>query len=109
MRPGNESSAHVVLGRDGRLNISVPFDSIAYHAAAGNYNRSHLSIEFCKAIPIDVGEYTLAQYEQGARLIRFWAERYSFALNRATIKGHSEIQTDRSDPGPLFDWARLLQ
>lgn len=111
-RPGNESSAHVVIDRQRNVNISVPYGLIAYHAAAkgpngesgGYYNRTRLAIEFCKRAPIGEGQYTDEQYAVGAEIIAEMADIYGFPINRETIKGHSEVQSDRLDPGPLFRW-----
>jgi N-acetylmuramoyl-L-alanine amidase len=37
INPGSKASAHLVIGRDGKITQLVPFDTIAWHAGNSSY------------------------------------------------------------------------
>jgi N-acetyl-anhydromuramyl-L-alanine amidase AmpD len=58
--------------------------------------------------------FTDQQYLRLADLIADICQRQAIPVklrpdhgNAATIIAHGDVQTDRSDPGPMYDWARL--
>ncbi|WP_305909703.1 1,6-anhydro-N-acetylmuramyl-L-alanine amidase AmpD [Methylomarinum sp. Ch1-1] len=104
-------SAHLLIRRDGEMIQFVPFDRRAWHAGqscfAGRDRCNDFSIgielEGCESTP-----YSDEQYQQLAAVTRLLLENYP-GLNKQAIAGHSDIAPGRkTDPGPSFDWDRLL-
>lgn len=109
---GVRVSSHLLISRRGRITQFVPFHRRAWHTGVSAFGgRSH-----CNAYSIgieligsDDTRYTDAQYRRLAEVLRALAARYP-ALSPSRIVGHAEIAPGRkTDPGPLFDWPRLLR
>lgn len=127
----NGVSAHYSVGEDGQLYQHVQDADIAYHAAAFgstptlNRTKPHwlpawqgepYSAVNKWTIGIELAGYaargfTPAQYVSLGALVRSLCERYGLPMTcldtdgqAARIVTHGSLQTDRSDPGPLFDW-----
>lgn len=83
----------------------VPDDLSAW--TAGQHNRYSLQVELVQ--PTRDHEYSTWQYEELARLIAWWREQHSIEL----VTGHEDTehgrQNGKSDPGPMFDWDRLME
>lgn len=129
----NGVSAHYVIAEDGALFQCVQDHDIAYHVAAfgGNpalnrnrpdwlpaYNGAYSAVNGV-TIGIELAGYAAtgfgaAQYATLNLLLDSLCAQYNLARTllpdagaAATIVTHGWLQTDRTDPGPLFDWDRL--
>jgi len=104
---GLRVSAHFLVGRDGALTQFVSCRDRAWHAGRSQWEGRTACNDFSIGIELEGSEfepYTGAQY---ATLWPLQAALYGAYPVRAT-RGHSEIAPGRkSDPGPLFDWARI--
>ena len=129
------TSAHYCIDRDGTLYRHVAEEHVAYHAAAfgskpglnreenrptwlrehmGRYSAINGQTVGIELIGTPDTTFTDAQYERLAELIRDICRRQNIPIkfrmdhgNAATIVAHADLQNDRSDPGPDFDWQRL--
>jgi AmpD protein len=103
---GTKVSAHFLVRRDGGLIQFVPCAMRAWHAGESAWKGRARCNDFSVGIEVEGSgkvSFTDAQYERLARLTRALRARYPIA----DIAGHSDIAPGRkSDPGPLFDWAR---
>lgn len=107
---GLRVSAHVLIPRNGLPRQYVPFGARAWHAGASEYRGRTACNDFSIGIELEGTDdiaYTDDQYTSLAALIRALVAAYdSLAADR--VVGHSDIAPGRkSDPGPVFDWARL--
>jgi AmpD protein len=100
-------SAHFLIRRDGGLVQFVPCDLRAWHAGASNWHGIERCNDFSIGIELEGSDelpFNPPQYAVLARLIHILQQRYPIE----DIVGHAEIAPGRkTDPGPLFDWARL--
>lgn len=108
---GVRVSAHLFIDRRGRITQFVPFDRRAWHAGESLWrgrpgcNRYSIGIEL---EGIDTGRFTERQYRQLDRVLRALLARYP-GLAPDAVVGHQEIAPGRKrDPGPGFDWRRVL-
>ncbi|MDA1074640.1 MAG: 1,6-anhydro-N-acetylmuramyl-L-alanine amidase AmpD [Proteobacteria bacterium] len=108
---GLRVSSHVLINRRGRITQFVPFDQRAWHAGVSTYQGMRGCNSCAVGIELegtDTRAYTSAQYRTLSRLCRALLEHYP-GLSNERIVGHQEIAPDRkTDPGPAFDWQRLL-
>ncbi|MBI3560296.1 MAG: 1,6-anhydro-N-acetylmuramyl-L-alanine amidase AmpD [Gammaproteobacteria bacterium] len=104
-------SSHILIRRDGELIQYVPFDKRAWHAGKSNYQGRQGCNDFSIGIELegtDTTPYSDAQYRHLAELIQALLHAYP-GLSSDRITGHSNISPGRkTDPGPSFDWPRLL-
>ncbi|MPM10724.1 hypothetical protein SDC9_57058 [bioreactor metagenome] len=131
-----ELSSHYVIGRDGEIYLFTPENRVAYHAGSGelsNYpkyenklNNYSIGIEILamgtkeEMIPIITAErfnlidpsllgYTDPQYESLNLLIDDILNRHVFIQkDREHIIGHDEYNPEKTDPGSLFDWSKII-
>ncbi len=116
------ASAQLVVGTDGECVLAVPIEDVAWHAGtdastgrtpfwkANNVNPYSVGIEFCGF----AGQpYTDAQYNKGNE-IAHWLEA-TYGVPRVQTPDlepgwitHASISNQRTDPGPTFDWSRIL-
>ncbi|MFL6564502.1 MAG: 1,6-anhydro-N-acetylmuramyl-L-alanine amidase AmpD [Burkholderiales bacterium] len=101
-------SSHFLVRRDGALVRFVPLERRAWHAGASSWRGRSRCNDFSLGIELegaDDAPFEDAQYAAlGALLAQLRAE-----LPLRAIAGHSEIAPGRkTDPGPRFDWQRLL-
>jgi AmpD protein len=105
-------SAHVLIDRRGRLTQFVPFDDRAWHAGQSCWQGRERCNDFSIGIELegeDQRPYTQAQYRRLEVLLEQLLRRYP-RLSRGAIVGHLEVAPGRkTDPGPAFDWQRLLR
>ena len=105
---GLRVSSHFLIRRDGELLQFVPVERRAWHAGASSWRGRSRCNDFSVGIELegaDDAPFEDAQYAAlGALLLQLRAE-----LPLRAIAGHSEIAPGRkTDPGPRFDWQRLL-
>lgn len=108
---GLRVSAHLLIGRDGRLVQYVPFDRRAWHAGASSFRGRERCNDFSVGIELEGTEtvpYADIQYLRLSETIAALGAHYP-GLSECPLIGHSDIAPDRkTDPGPSFDWDRLL-
>ena len=104
-------SAHILIQRTGEILQFVPFHERAWHAGISSYigrdncNDYSIGIEFEGT---DDSEYTNQQYNSLMQITKALLQTYP-NLSKDRIVGHSDIAPKRkTDPGPSFKWARLL-
>ncbi|MDB5806155.1 MAG: N-acetylmuramyl-L-alanine amidase, negative regulator of AmpC, AmpD [Betaproteobacteria bacterium] len=106
---GLKVSAHFFLRRDGSLIQFVSCGERAWHAGVSRWRGREKCNDFSIGIEIegtDERPYTARQYARLAGLIDALRAAYP---GIAGIAAHSEIAPGRkTDPGPSFDWARLV-
>ena len=98
------ASAHYVIERDGAVWQCVPLDRAAWHVATTGWNGRSVGIEIANAGPPE--EYPAAQIAAVASLIN---EIRGGLHPRGgwRLVGHSDVQGNKSDPGPLFPWGSM--
>ena len=105
---GLRVSAHFLIRRDGELVQFVPVARRAWHAGASCWRGRSRCNDFSVGIELEGTEeapFEDAQYRALALLLADLRGR----LPLRHIAGHSDIAPGRkTDPGPHFDWRRLL-
>ena len=101
-------SSHFLVRRDGELVQFVPVERRAWHAGESCWRGRSRCNDFSVGIELegtDDGPFTDAQY---ARLVAL-LQGLTNILPLRDIAAHSDVAPGRkTDPGPGFDWARLL-
>ena len=104
-------SAHLLISRRGRITQFVPFDQRAWHAGVSDWAGRPRCNDYAIGIELegtDERSYTQSQYRQLGRVLDTLLAAYP-RLSVERIVGHQEIAPGRkTDPGPSFDWARVL-
>lgn len=126
-------SAHLVIDADGTVYRCVQDADVAYHVAAfgskpslnrnrpnwlplynGLYSAVNASTIGIEIVGFAAQGFAPAQYDALGLLVAELCDTYRLertlvidAGAAARIVSHGWLQTDRTDPGPLFDWARL--
>jgi AmpD protein len=104
-------SAHLLIDRAGAITQYVSFDDRAWHAGESSFcGRSNcndysigIELEGCDDQP-----FTDVQYRSLVEAMRLIRHAYPL-ITPERIVGHSDIAPGRkTDPGPLFDWQRVL-
>jgi AmpD protein len=105
-------SAHVLIRRAGEIVQFVPFTLRAWHAGRSFCEGRTRVNDFSIGVELEGSNDTPfeeAQYEALARLARALMRHYP-AMTPARFYGHADIAPGRkTDPGPYFDWPRLLR
>ena len=103
-----EVSAHFLIRRDGELVQFVPTVRRAWHAGASCWRGRSRCNDFSIGVELegtDSGPFDAPQYDRLAALVH--ALRAQHPLR--DLAAHSDIAPGRkTDPGPGFDWPRLL-
>ena len=101
-------SSHFLVRRDGALLQFVPVHERAWHAGASAWRGRSRCNDFSIGIELEGSEeeaFAGVQYFTLAALARCLRA----ALSLRDVAAHSEVAPGRkTDPGPHFDWARLL-
>ena len=109
---GARVSSHLLLSRRGALTQFVPFHRCAWHAGVSSYRGRARCNDFSIGIELegtDRRPYTDSQYRGLAEVLAALFRRYP-RLSLSAVVGHAEIAPGRkTDPGPAFDWPRLLR
>ncbi len=102
-------SAHFLVRRDAEVVQFVPVHGRAWHAGASCWRGRQRCNDFSLGVELegaDDAPFEPAQYEVLARLMK--SLRGSLPLR--DFAAHSDIAPGRkSDPGPRFDWPRVLR
>jgi AmpD protein len=106
-------SAHYLITRQGEIHKLVDEQNVAWHAGISALRGRHIGNscnDFSIGIELMGGkhfEYTDEEYQALIELIRDIRTRYNIA--KENIVGHDFIAPGRKeDPGPHFDWNRVL-
>lgn len=102
-------SAHFLLRRDGELIQFVSADKRAWHAGVSSWRGRAACNDFSIGVELEGDErsrFSDAQYEGLIALVTQLRRMYPLR----DIAGHDDIAPQRKrDPGPHFDWPRLLR
>jgi AmpD protein len=105
---GLKVSSHFLVRRNGELVQFVPLERRAWHAGASSWRGRGACNDFSVGIELegtDESPFADAQYAELTRLIR----ELQGLLPIRDLAAHSDIAPGRkTDPGPRFDWPRLL-
>jgi N-acetyl-anhydromuramoyl-L-alanine amidase len=97
-----------VVRRDGELLQFVSCDQRAWHAGRSSWRGRENCNDYSIGIELEglEGEhFESAQYDTLIMLLRELAQRYPLE----GVAGHEHVAPGRKlDPGPGFDWARLI-
>lgn len=101
-------SAHFLIRRDGELWQFVDADRRAWHAGVSCFEGRERCNDFSIGVELEgdgASRFTARQYRVLRRLLIRLRERYPLRW----IAGHEDIAPGRKqDPGPFFDWLRVL-
>jgi AmpD protein len=101
-------SSHYLVRRDGQVIGFVPPEKRAWHAGVSSWRGRSRCNDFSIGIELEGSEdddFTAAQYRSLVSLLRTLQQQFPLR----DIAAHSEVAPGRkTDPGPRFDWARLL-
>ena len=101
-------SSHFLIRRDGALVQFVACARRAWHAGVSSFDGRERCNDFSIGIELegdDTQPFEAAQYATLAALVDALTARYPIVA----IAGHEEIAPGRkTDPGPFFDWPRLM-
>lgn len=102
-------SAHFLIRRDGELIQFVSCDDRAWHAGASSWRGRERCNDFSIGIELegcDEMPFEEAQYIALDQLVALLVAQYPLVA----VTGHADIAPGRkTDPGPLFDWGRLVR
>ena len=90
-------SAHVSVADTGTSYRSVADENTAFHA--DNYNDQSLGIELTG---YNEDPFDPRQIDAAAEIVADWVVKYGIPLS--SIIPHSQIASDKWDPGSNFDW-----
>ncbi|MBA4693330.1 MAG: 1,6-anhydro-N-acetylmuramyl-L-alanine amidase AmpD [Congregibacter sp.] len=106
-----EVSAHFLIRRAGEVVQFVSTDERAWHAGASSWKGREQCNDFSIGIELegcDEEAYTDSQYDALNQLLGALTKQYP-DIRHDAIVGHSDIAPGRkTDPGPAFDWSRLV-
>ncbi len=105
-------SAHFLIRRDGELVQYVALGQRAWHAGHSCFEGRERCNDFSIGIELEGCDeecFEASQYRQLTVLLDELMRRYP-AISEQRIVGHCDIAPGRkSDPGPAFDWERLMR
>ncbi len=108
---GLRVSSHLFITRRGAVSQFVPFDRRAWHAGESVWRGRPGCNDYAIGIELegtDDRAYTDSQYRRLRQVLEALLARYP-RLSPDAIVGHFEVAPGRkTDPGPVFDWRRLL-
>ncbi len=104
-------SAHFLIERGGELTQFVSCLDRAWHAGQSSFDGCPNCNDYSVGVELEGTDdlpYTEAQYATLARLTRALMARFP-GITTQRITGHEHIAPGRkTDPGPAFDWTRLM-
>ena len=130
-----EIGINYIIDRDGKIICYLPENRAAWHAGEGEYNNEKRLVNKMNKYSIgielmaigsvnDMAQYmssaeyyslnsdnygfTEAQYESLKLLVDDICERHDIPVDRFHIIGHEEYSPEKTDPGELFDWSRIV-
>lgn len=101
-------SAHLLIERDGAVTQFASFERRAWHAGASEFEGQPRCNDFSVGIELEGSDFEPFTDAQYAALNRALAALCASYPVRA-VRGHSDVASGRkTDPGPFFDWDRLI-
>jgi N-acetyl-anhydromuramoyl-L-alanine amidase len=101
-------SSHFLVRREGEIVQFVPVERRAWHAGASSWRGRGRCNDFSIGIELEGTEedaFTEAQYRALAALLKDLRKKFPLR----GVAAHSDVAPGRkTDPGPHFDWTRLL-
>ena len=108
---GLRVAPHLLIDRLGHIDQFVPFDRSAWHAGISSWKNRPRCNDYSLGIELEGtwdSAYTDAQYVALIEVCIALCGHYP-GLGPNAIVGHQEVSPGRKlDPGPHFDWTRLL-
>ncbi len=108
---GLRVSAHILIRRDGDIVQFVPLNQRAWHAGESVFDGCSRCNDFSIGVELEGSDdqnFTDAQYRALIQVSQEIRKCYP-NITRERVTGHSDIAPGRkTDPGPHFDWQRLL-
>ena len=108
---GMRVSSHLLIDRQGLCTQFVPFHQRAWHAGRSAWRGRPGCNDYAIGIELegtDAQPYAEAQYRQLIPIVNTLLATYA-GLSPEAVVGHLEVAPGRkTDPGPRFDWRRLL-
>lgn len=128
-------SVHYLIDRDGTVYCYIPENRVAWHAGAGTWQddeaytnkmnhyaigieligmgseadmRPYLSSAQYLQLDKSLLGFTDAQYDSLSALVADICRRNQIPMDKDHIIGHQEYNPQKTDPGELFQWNRLL-
>jgi AmpD protein len=102
-------SAHFLLRRDGELLQFVALDKRAWHAGVSCWRGREACNDFSVGVELEGDETQAFSDVQYAGLVAL-ANELRRCMPLRDIAGHEDVAPQRKrDPGPRFDWPRLLR
>lgn len=102
------TSAHYLIGQDGKIYSLVPEAKIAYHAGNWDVNVKSIGIEL-EGKSADSSIFTLAMLASLVILVRDICRRFAIPMDRKHIIGHNEVSgATHTDPGKFFPWDKFM-
>ena len=129
-------STHYIIERDGTIRCYIPEDRVAWHAGFGTWGdderytndmnqyaigielvaigsekdmSAYLTKEDYKKLDDSLKGFASEQYEALKLLVDDLCKRYQIPMDREHIFGHDEYSENKTDPGELFEWDRIIQ
>lgn len=130
-----EIGINYIIDREGKVTCYLPENRAAWHAGEGTFNKEkrlknkmnmysigieilaigsendmsqYMSSATYRSINPEYYGYTEAQYESLKLLVDDICQRHDIPMDRQHIIGHQEYSPEKSDPGELFDWNRVV-
>ena len=101
-------SAHFFVRRNGEVVQFVPVGRRAWHAGASAWRGRARCNDFSVGVELEGMDDAVYEPVQYTRLVAL-ASALRAALPLTSVVAHSDVAPGRkTDPGPLFDWPRLL-
>ncbi len=131
-----EIGINYIIDRDGTVFCYLPENRAAWHAGEGEFNgeerltnrmnmysigievlaigsesdmAQYLTSYEYRSLDSDFYGYTEAQYVSLKLLTEDICARHNIPMDRNHIIGHEEYSPEKSDPGELFDWGRIVE
>lgn len=104
-------SSHLLVSRRGEVRQYVEFDRRAWHAGESAFEGRQRCNDFSIGVELEGSDeqpFEPRQYRRLGEVVRALMQAFP-KITPARIVGHSDIAPGRkTDPGPHFDWLRLL-
>lgn len=130
-----EVSVHYIIDRDGTVRCYIPEDRVAWHAGKGQWKddpqytnkmncfaigiemvgmgsaadmSTYMTEKAYQALDDSLKGFTSEQYAALKLLVADLCDRYDIPMDRDHVIGHEEYSPNKTDPGELFDWEKII-
>lgn len=106
---GLKVSSHFFIDREGKIWQFVSTKKRAWHAGQSQFQGQSRCNDFSIGIEMEGSDFVAFDEKQYLSLEKLLTALVQAELGLRFITGHSDIAPDRkTDPGPYFDWERVL-